>query len=101
MNTAYEFVGVVHQNAHNEFVLRFPDLPGCSASASTEEELRSRAAHALTEYLAPILLSGNSVPQPSMFTTILSDPRWRAGRAMRISAAECGLWQEDQGGRVG
>jgi predicted RNase H-like HicB family nuclease len=51
MNTAHEFVGVIHRNEVGEFVLGFLDLRGCLASAPTEEESRSRAADALAEYL--------------------------------------------------
>jgi predicted RNase H-like HicB family nuclease len=101
MNTVYEFVGVIHQIADEKFVLRFPDLPGCSASAPTEEVLCSRAAEALAECLTQILLIGNPVPQPSKFTKILSDPQWRDGRAMRISATERVQGRDDNRAKVG
>jgi predicted RNase H-like HicB family nuclease len=101
MNSAYGYVGVIHQNEDNEFVLSFPDLPGCSASALTEEELRGRAADALAEYLEKILLAGQSTPKPSNFTTILSDPRWREDRATRICAAKRGQGYDDKEDGIG
>jgi hypothetical protein len=53
------------QNEASEFIPRFLDLSGCSASAlPPEEELQSREADALAECLDRMLLAGRSMPKP-------------------------------------
>jgi predicted RNase H-like HicB family nuclease len=87
MSAATEFVAVIHENEDGEFVLQFPDLPGCSAVAPTEGDARSIAAQVLADRLDSIRQTGQAVPQPSTFTAILSDPKWRDGRSVRVRAA--------------
>jgi predicted RNase H-like HicB family nuclease len=48
----------------------FPDLPGCSAYASVNDNLLQLAQQALTEYLREALQDGGAPPPPSERITI-------------------------------
>jgi predicted RNase H-like HicB family nuclease len=87
MSAAPEFVAVIHENEDGEFVLQFPDLPGCSAVVPSEGDARSIAADVLADRLDSIRQTGQAVPEPSTFTAILFDPKWRGGRSVRVRAA--------------
>ena len=88
MDAKLEFVAVIQETESSEFVLRFPDLPGFSVVAASEQEARDLAAEALADHIETLRLAGEAIPNPSTFTAILADAKWRAGRSTRVRAAQ-------------
>ncbi len=66
--------------------MAFPDLPGRTAFAESFEEASSAAAETLARILDEAERDGRALPAPSSFTAVLSDPRYRDGVAIRVTA---------------
>ena len=84
MIDAIEFIAVIQRNDRGEYTSSFPDFPGCNAFAPTEDEAIDEAADALADQLEEMRQAGKAVPIPSAFITILKNPEWRGGLAIRV-----------------
>jgi predicted RNase H-like HicB family nuclease len=84
---AAKFIAVVSRDGERGFRAIFPDLPGRSAFGATFEDASSAAAEALALILEEIEGAGRALPAPSSFTAVLSNPRYRDGIAIRVTAA--------------
>ena len=83
---ATEFVAAIHQTATGSFALRFPDLPGCSGAASTEDEAMDIAPDALANHLRKMAQRGEPIPSPSTFCEISANLIWRGALFIRVEA---------------
>jgi predicted RNase H-like HicB family nuclease len=81
---AIEFIAVIQRDDRGGYISSFPDLPGCNAFAPTEDEVIDDAADALADQLEEMRQAGEAVPIPSAFITILENPEWRGGLAIRV-----------------
>ena len=83
---ANEFVAAIRQTAAGSFAWQFPDLPGCSGSASTEDEAMDVAPDALANHLRKMAQGGESIPAPSTFNEISANLIWRSALLIRVEA---------------
>jgi len=67
------YVALIHKDADTDFGVSFPDLPGLISAGSTLEEARDMAAEALALHLEGLEEEGEPLPEPSSFTTIMTD----------------------------
>lgn len=56
----------------------FPDAPGCTAMANSQDEVINDAAEALAEWVRDELADGRSVPVPGSVEALLADDEVRA-----------------------
>jgi predicted RNase H-like HicB family nuclease len=80
-----QFIAVISNDPDRGFRVTFPDLPGRSAFAATFDDAKD-AAEALAACLGEMARDGVALPEPSSFTTILSNPQYRNGVAIRVPA---------------
>ncbi|KKB12034.1 hypothetical protein VE25_09660 [Devosia geojensis] len=59
--------------ADGAYGVSFPDVPGCTAMASTQDEAINDAADALAEWAADELADGNEAPAPRSLEELLAD----------------------------
>jgi predicted RNase H-like HicB family nuclease len=81
---AAKFIAVVSRDGERGFRVDFPDIPGRRAFAATFEEASIAAAELLALILDEAERDGLALPESSSFTTILSNPRYRDGIAIRV-----------------
>ena len=80
---AEQVYALIHEDG-GAYGISFPDFPGCNAFAPTEDEAIDEAADALADQLEEMRRAGKAVPVPSAFITILKNPKWRGGLAIRV-----------------
>ncbi|MGE5147862.1 MAG: type II toxin-antitoxin system HicB family antitoxin [Candidatus Eiseniibacteriota bacterium] len=73
------FFGVVHKTPGNEYSVRFPDCPGCSAVGSTFTEVELLAAEILQLHLEALDAAGTPPPRPSAMNAVKRNPMSRGG----------------------
>src|SRR5690606_40975124 len=78
---------VVHKISDDEFVVEFPDLPGCTATGRTFTEAERHAADSLRGHLESLMAVGAAVPQPSDLERIKSRRESRGGAVIAIPFA--------------
>lgn len=71
------YVGVVRKAAGSDFVVDFPDLPGCITAGKTMREVRRLAAEALALHLDGMATDGPPVPVARSLGAIRDDPQCR------------------------
>jgi predicted RNase H-like HicB family nuclease len=86
MNEAIEFIAVVQKDGNGGFVSTFPDFPGCISFASTEDEVIDLAPEALAEQIEEMRQSGEAIPDPSTFSEVFADPKWKGTLIIRVRA---------------
>lgn len=64
--------------ADEAYGVSFPDAPGCTAMAASQDEAINDAADALAEWVADELAEGRQAPNPSPVEVLLADPDVRA-----------------------
>lgn len=60
--------------ANGAYGVSFPDAPGCTAMAGTQEAAINDATAALAEWVADQVAAGEPVPSPSVLETLLKLP---------------------------
>jgi predicted RNase H-like HicB family nuclease len=63
--TARPFVAFIRRQAGSDFLVSFPDIPGCVSSGRTIAEARRNAEHALVAHCWQLHHAGRPVPAPS------------------------------------
>jgi predicted RNase H-like HicB family nuclease len=80
------YFAVVHRTATDEFAVRFPDCPDCTAKGATFAEAERRAAEALQRYLEALVADGTEMPAPSPVGVIKADPASQGGAVVAVAA---------------
>ena len=70
-----QFVAIVLKEAGEDFVVTFPDLPGCVTFVGSLEAAPAAAAEALADRLEKLEWIGETIPEPSTYEAIRRDPR--------------------------
>jgi predicted RNase H-like HicB family nuclease len=81
-----QFIAIILDAPGSGFIIVFPDLPECVASAPIFDEASGAAAKALAIHLDDMELDGIALPQPSSFTSVLARRQYRNGVAIRVRA---------------
>jgi predicted RNase H-like HicB family nuclease len=63
----------------------FPDAPGCTAMAETEDELIDNATDALSEWAADVVASGGKLPRPRSYVELLKSGEYGLGKAGMVA----------------
>jgi predicted RNase H-like HicB family nuclease len=64
--------------ADGAYGVSFPDAPGCTAMAASQDEAINDAADALAEWVGDELAEGRQAPKPRQVEALLADPDVRA-----------------------
>ena len=62
---------VVYERTTNGWSAYVPDLPGCVAAGDTREEVEALMREAIALHIAELRKSGESVPPPGSFTSLV------------------------------
>ena len=60
------FIAFIRRQAGSDFLVSFPDIPGCVSSGRTIAEARRNAEHALAAHCWRLRDAGRPVPAPSL-----------------------------------
>ena len=60
-----KYLYVIEQAADGSFAAYVPDLPGCTTSAETREELQTKVRDAVATYIDILRETGVAVPAPT------------------------------------
>jgi predicted RNase H-like HicB family nuclease len=60
-------------HADGAYGVAFPDAPGCTAMAASQDEALSSAADALAEWMADEMADGRELPHPTTAEALLAD----------------------------
>jgi predicted RNase H-like HicB family nuclease len=91
-----EYFAVIIQESDMDFSVRFPDLPGCVATAATFEKARAVAGKALASHLSNLDEAGDPIPQPSTLEAVVGGEDEQCGAAILIQEAKSGAWLPSQ-----
>lgn len=79
------YIGLIHKDAHSDFGVSFPDLPGLVTAGTTLDEARDMAEEALAFHLEGMAEDGEAIPDPASLEEIMSDRENRSGVAILVS----------------
>jgi predicted RNase H-like HicB family nuclease len=79
-----QYYAVILQGPDMDFSVRFPDLPGCVATAATFEEARAMAGEVLAHHLAAMERDGDLIPRPSTLATVVGGEDKNCGAAILV-----------------
>ena len=79
------YFALVEREPESGYQFRFPDFPGCAASASGIDEAQELAAEALHRYAEGMLRQGGALPEPTSLEALKDDPANREAFAIRVS----------------
>jgi len=68
------YAALVHEDLERNFIVSFPDLPGCIAAGSALEEACKSARPALACHLENMIADGAAIPKPSSASDALAHP---------------------------
>jgi predicted RNase H-like HicB family nuclease len=79
------YVGLIHKDAHSDFGVSFPDLPGVVTAGTSLDDARAMAEEALALHIEGLNEDGEAIPEPSSLEEIMADPDNRTGVAILVS----------------
>jgi len=71
------YVAVVLEDAESEFLVHFPDLPGCFSRGATRDQACRFAAETLAFHLERFALNGSLAPATQSLEAIRAQPEHR------------------------
>lgn len=75
-NVSTFVTAIVHRSAADNFGVSFPDLPGCIAQGSTQQEALANAADAVAFHLEGLVSGGEAMPVPRSLDALRADPEF-------------------------
>jgi predicted RNase H-like HicB family nuclease len=85
LETAMNYIAIIHKDADSDFGVSFPDFPGYITAGRTLDEAKDMAREALTGHIHK---AGEPIPDPSPLDEVMSRPTFRT--AWRSSQIEDG-----------
>jgi len=79
-----DYIAIIHKDPDSDFGVSFPDFPGCITAGRTLDEAKEMAREALSGHIALMREAGESLPEPSTFDQVMSDPQFRDGTAFLV-----------------
>ncbi len=76
MANATPFVTAIIHRALDSFGVSFPDLPGCVAQGSTEQEALANSADAVALHIEGLVTGGDIAPVPRSLDDLRADPEF-------------------------
>jgi len=80
-----EYIAYLHKDRDSDFVVSFPDFPGCVTAGKTLEEARRRAAEALALHIEGMIEDGEEIPLPATLDAVADDPAMNGAVAFLVS----------------
>jgi predicted RNase H-like HicB family nuclease len=81
-----QYVAVVLEDAENEFMVHFPDLPGCFTRGATRDQACRFAAETLAFHLERFALTGSTAPETRTLEAIRAQPEHRDATLVLVQA---------------
>ena len=78
------YVAVIHKDPKSDFGVSFPDFPGCVSAARTLNEAKDMAQEALALHIAGMREDGETIPGPSDFEALVSNPEFSDAVALLV-----------------
>ena len=79
-----DYIAYLHKDRRSDFVVSFPDFPGCVTAGRTLGEARRMAAEALALHVAGMIEEGEVVPAPSNLDVLKNDPNMKGAVAVLV-----------------
>ncbi|HVI51274.1 MAG TPA: type II toxin-antitoxin system HicB family antitoxin [Candidatus Sulfotelmatobacter sp.] len=79
------FIAFARKFPHEDFLLEFPDLPGCSARGHSLEQAQTLARQAMTAHLDELKRQGRPIPTPRGWQELSVSPLRRAAALIVLS----------------
>lgn len=70
------YIALLRKQADSDFVVEFPDFPGCITAGTTFEDARRMAAEALLLHVEGMMEDVDPIPEPLGLDEVSSDPRY-------------------------
>jgi predicted RNase H-like HicB family nuclease len=80
-----QYIALIHKDPDSEYVVSFPDLPGCVSAGATLDEAREMAAEALAFHLEGLAEDDEPIPESSTLEAVMADPANRDGVAILVA----------------
>ena len=80
------YIALIHKDAHSDYGVSFPDIPGVITAGSSLDEARKLATEALAFHLQGLAKDGEAVPEPSTLEEIMAIAENKDGVAVLIDA---------------
>ena len=77
------YIAVIHKDSDSDYSISFPDLP-CVSAGDTFEDAIKMGEEAATVCVEAMTEIGQTVPDPSAVSKVLSNPDYADGRAVVI-----------------
>jgi predicted RNase H-like HicB family nuclease len=84
MQDALEFIALIRKDEGGAYTSSFPDFPGCTAIAASEDEAIDMGVDALADQIEEMRQAGEAIPAPSSFIQVTADPQWRGALAILV-----------------
>lgn len=82
------FLAFIHKDPESDYMVTFPDFPGCITAGATLDEARDMAREALPFHIEGILADGEQFPDPmSLEQALAADPIGRDAVAFLVDVA--------------
>ena len=95
------YAALVHEDPDRNFIVSFPDLPGCIATGSVLEETCKSARPALACHLENMAADGASIPDPRSASDVLAHPDAADAIALIVVEALSGRKDDKQRSAIG
>jgi len=83
-----DYIAIIHKDPDSDFGVSFPDFPGCITAGRSLDEAKDMALEALTGHIDVMRETGETLPDPSSFDQVMSNPQFQDGVAFVVSVKE-------------
>ena len=84
---AMQYVAVVLEDAESEFMVHFPDLPGCFTRGATRDQAWRFAAETLAFHLERFAVNGLPAPETRSLEALRAQPEHRDATLILVEPA--------------
>jgi predicted RNase H-like HicB family nuclease len=82
-----QYVGLIHKDAHSDYGVSFPDVPGCITAGRDLDDARAMAEEVLALHVERLIADGEALPEASSLETVMNDAENRDGVAILVKVA--------------
>ena len=82
-----QYIGLIHKDAHSDYGVSFPDLPGCITAGRDLDDARAMAEEVLALHVEGLIADGAALPEASSLETVMNDAENRDGVAILVKVA--------------
>jgi predicted RNase H-like HicB family nuclease len=82
---AVHYVAVISEDAQSEFIVHFPDVPGCFTRGATRDQACRFAGETLAFHLERLALTGSSMPVTRSLEALRAQPEHRGATLILVA----------------